>query len=118
LLFLFLSQALGQTGTSTDEVQACKKLLERLDAGIQASLHMTYRELAKESDPLSHCIGVFTVQGDSHLAVKAEERRAANDMILKSQLERYVRQKGLWEEFLGQDCTDPHFKCVPIKGIK
>jgi hypothetical protein len=94
------------------EVLSCRKLLETSDATRLMELHlMTYADLDKHSNQLSHCAYVFRMTGDAHRLVRAVNESGRYDAIAAEHMMRYIRGKKLWDDFLKQDCRLLSTKC-------
>lgn len=87
------------------EVPGCRDTLERSKAVGSVPLHMLpYAELDKQAQRLTHCMFVFRITGDTEKADEAGDESDRYDATIANHLERYLKAKGLWNDFLKNDC--------------
>jgi hypothetical protein len=97
------------------EVASCQKMLEESVALGSIPLHfLTYRELDRHATELTHCGFVFGMTGDSDSANNAGNESDRYDATASTHMEKYLKAKGLWNEFLKQDCRMESSTC----GVK
>jgi len=88
-----------------NEFPACREKLEKSQAaGSMPMLLMKYAELSQKAAELTHCGFVFRIVGDSQRADDAGTESDRYDAVAALQMERYLKTKGLWDDFLKQDC--------------
>jgi hypothetical protein len=93
------------------EVQGCMKLLSSSQAiGSMPILLMSYSELDKRASELEHRGFVFRIVGTKH-ADDAGNEGDRYDAVIAQQMGTYLRAKGLWEDFVKQDCRIGSSQC-------
>jgi hypothetical protein len=72
---------------------------------------MSYSELDKHANQLTHCGFVFRMTGDAGRADEAGNESDRYDAVAAQQMQRYLKAKKLWEDFLKQDCSEGSSQC-------
>jgi hypothetical protein len=94
------------------EVPSCRKLVETSQAtGTISLMFMSYSELDKHANQLTHCGFVFRMTGDAGRADEAGNESDRYDAVAAQQMQRYLKAKKLWEDFLKQDCSEGSSQC-------
>ena len=94
------------------EVPSCRKVLSSSQAnGSMPLLFMTYADLDKAASELTHCGFVFRMTGDERRADDAGNEADRYDASGAQQMQRYLKAKKLWDDFLKQDCRNGSANC-------
>lgn len=94
------------------EVPACRKLLATSKAtGGIPMVFMPYADLDKMANQLTHCGFVFRTTGDMTRGDAAGDEADRYDAVAAQQMQRYLRAKKLWDDFLKQDCREGSSHC-------
>lgn len=94
------------------EVPSCRKLVSSSQAkGSIPLLFATYADLDKSASELTHCGFVFRITGDAKRADDAGNEADRYDAAAAQQMQRYLKTKKLWDDFLKQDCREGSSKC-------
>jgi hypothetical protein len=120
VLIIVASACLAQDDTETylkvekarAEVPSCRKLLSSSQTkGSVPLLFMAYADLDKAASQLTHCGFVFRMTGDTQRGEDAGNESDRYDAAIGQQMQRYLKAKNLWEDFLKQDCRQGSSKC-------
>jgi hypothetical protein len=94
------------------EIPACMKLLSVSQATGSIPLHfLTYAELDKRANELTHCGFVFRIVGDNTRGDDAGNESDRYDAAIAEQMQNYLKARGLWENFVKQDCRIGSSSC-------
>lgn len=94
------------------EVSSCRKLLAASEAtGSMPMMFMAYADLDKKAGQLTHCGFVFRTTGDTARGDRAGNEADRYDAVAASQMQRYLKAKKLWDDFLKQDCREGSSQC-------
>lgn len=94
------------------EAPSCRKLLKTSVAtGTVPLMFMSYSELDKHANQLTHCGFVFRMTGDTQHADEAGNESDRYDAVAAQQMQRYLKAKKLWDDFLKQDCREGSSQC-------
>lgn len=94
------------------EVPSCRKLLATSKAtGSIPLVLMSYGDLDKRASQLTHCGFVFRTTGDGTRGDEAGDEADRYDAVAAQQMQRYLKAKKLWDDFLKQDCREGSSQC-------
>jgi hypothetical protein len=120
LFFPLLSNAqdveiLANVEKARSEAPACRKLLaESKNIGSVHLQLMTYSELNTRAGQLSHCGLVFRIVGDAGRADAAGDESDRYDAMASLHMQRYLKAKGLWDDFSKNDCRQLSKTCGDV----
>lgn len=87
------------------EVPACQTMLAKSQNTGSVPMHsMSYAELDRTAAALSHCGFVFRIVGDTASGDAAGNESDRYDAAASTHMQRYLKAKGLWADFLKNDC--------------
>lgn len=94
------------------EFPSCRTKLEASQAlGSMPMLLMKYPELDEHAAQLEHCGFVFRIVGDAQRADNAGNEGDRYDAVAAQQMQRYLKAKNLWDDFIKQDCRMVSSQC-------